>query len=244
MIQFKNVSKTYGQGKYQPKALAAISLEIATEERFGIVGASGSGKSTLLRLINQLETPDTGHILLKGENISCLSTKEQRLNRQKIGMIFQQFHLLNNKTVYENVALPLKLQGKNKQPRVREMMDFVNISNLAHQSPQQLSGGQKQRVAIARALSYDPQILLCDEPTSALDDQHTEEIIQLLKKVHQHFRTTMLIVSHDFSVIRQLCTRAAILEDGHLLDVIQVAPAAKAAIFESYYHRALESLSR
>lgn len=244
MIQFEQVTKTYDLGNPQKKALSAISLEITAKERFGIVGPSGSGKSTLLRLINQLETPDTGRLMLNGEDVFHLPAKEQRLKRQSIGMVFQQFNLLNNKTVYDNVALPLKLQGKTNQIRVMEMMDFVKIDNLANQYPQQLSGGQKQRVAIARALSFDPQILLCDEPTSALDEQHTEEIIQLLKEVHGHFHTTMIIVSHEFSVIRQLCTRAAILEEGQLLDVIQVAPAAESTSFNSYYQRALESLSQ
>lgn len=242
MIQFEQVTKTYDLGNPQKKALSAISLEITAKECFGIVGPSGSGKSTLLRLINQLETPDTGRLMLDDEDVSRLSAKEQRLKRQSIGMIFQQFNLLNNKTVYDNVALPLKLQGKIKQKRVVEIMDFVNIDNLANQYPQQLSGGQKQRVAIARALSFDPRILLCDEPTSALDEQHTEEIIQLLKEVHQHFHTTMVIVSHEFSVIRHLCTRAAILEEGQLLDVIPVSPTEPTA-FDSYYHRALESLN-
>lgn len=244
MIKFEDLTKEYRHGSLKKKALANLSLEIAAEESFGIVGPSGSGKSTLLRLINQLEQPDQGRIVLNNWDISRLSTKEQRLNRKKIGMIFQHFNLLNNKTVYDNVALPLKLQGKNKQQQVREMMDFVNISDLANHYPQQLSGGQKQRVAIARALSFGPQLLLCDEPTSALDEQHTEEIIELLKDVQRKFKTTMVIVSHEFSVIRQLCTRAAILEDGRLLDVIQVNPASQRVGYDSYYHRAVASLSQ
>lgn len=244
MIKLEAVTKYYKQEQHLKKALSSISLEIPTNTSFGIVGPSGSGKSTLLRLINQLEKANSGNIYLDGLDIATLSPKEQRLNRQKIGMIFQQFNLLNNKTVYDNVALPLKLQGKANSQIVNEMMDFVKISDLSQQYPQQLSGGQKQRVAIARALSFRPAILLCDEPTSALDEQHTEEISQLLKQVQQTFQTTLVIVSHEFSVIKHLCQQAAILEKGILLDVVNVTESINQLSYDSYYDRALESLSQ
>lgn len=244
MIKLNAVSKTYTQGNGPRIALNSISLTIPAEKSFGLIGPSGAGKSTLLRLINQLEVPDEGHITIDGHLLSSLTATEQRLNRQGIGMIFQQFNLLNNKTVYDNIALPLKLQGRKELQAIEDMMTFVNIRELAQQYPQQLSGGQKQRVAIARALSFHPKILLCDEPTSSLDEQHTDEIIQLLKSVQETFQTTLVIVSHEFSVIRQLCQQAAILEDGRLIDVIPVKPPSAEMSYDSYYQRALESLSQ
>ena len=244
MITFQNVAKQFSQGPTSTSALSSLSLTIDEAEIFGILGESGSGKSTLLRLINRIEEPTSGEILINGQSYNQLKGKEQQRYRQQTAMIFQQFNLLNNLTVAQNVALPLKLQKKHQPEKIEELLKFVNMWDKQGAYPKQLSGGQKQRVAIARALTTDPQILLCDEPTSALDEQHSNEIIQLLKHINQQFKTTIVIVSHEFQVIRQLCQRGAILEEGKLLDVVQIKPlTTDHKTYSSYYQRALEQLS-
>lgn len=244
MIELTDVTKVFLQGGKEVKALQNINLTIAPQEVFGIVGQSGSGKSTLLRLINHLEQPSSGKVIVSGIDATQLSQQAQRQFRQKTGMIFQQFNLLSNKTVRQNIALPLKLQGKQAMIKVDQMLSFVNLTNKADYYPSQLSGGEKQRVAIARALVIEPTVLLCDEPTSALDEQHTVEILKVLQRVQATFATTIIIVSHEFSVIKSLCQRAAVLDGGKLVALTDVTAEKVQPTYDSYVNRALELLKR
>lgn len=220
MIELKNVSKTY-EAKNKP-ALENISFQVAKGEILGVVGSSGSGKSTLLQLLNLTEKPSSGEILFEQKESKNFFPKEIRSKKQKMAMIFQQFNLLHNLTVAENVALPLKLMGGKSSEKVLRYLDFVGLKEYATMYPRELSGGQKQRVAIARALVKDPQLLLCDEPTSALDEKSTQEIIALLKKIHEEFSPTIILVSHELSVVKALCPKALILEEGKLVETVLV----------------------
>lgn len=220
MIELKNVSKTY-EAKNKP-ALENISFQVSKGEILGVVGASGSGKSTLLQLLNLTEKPSSGEILFEQKESKNFFPKEIRSKKQKMAMIFQQFNLLHNLTVAENVALPLKLMGEKSSEKVLRYLDFVGLKEYATMYPRELSGGQKQRVAIARALVKDPQLLLCDEPTSALDEKSTQEIIALLKKIHEEFSPTIILVSHELSVVKALCPKALILEEGKLVETVLV----------------------
>mgnify|MGYP001942211045 CR=1 FL=1 len=223
------------------RALDGITLSIRAEEILGIVGQSGSGKSTLLRLINHLEAPSAGTVEVAGVDLAQLSPRDRRAQRRRIGMIFQDFNLLANKTVFDNIALVLSLEGRRREgrrDRVMEVLDYVNMADRAHQHPVQLSGGEQQRVAIARALVTDPDVLLCDEPTSALDPQHTDEVVEILRQVRRDLGTTIVLVSHELELVKTLCDRAAILESGRLTGVTDVsAPAAREA-YASYAERA------
>lgn len=220
MIELKNVSKTY-EAKNKP-ALENISFQVSKGEILGVVGASGSGKSTLLQLLNLTEKPSSGEILFEQKESKNFFPKEIRSKKQKMAMIFQQFNLLHNLTVAENVALPLKLMGEKSSEKVLRYLDFVGLKEYATMYPRELSGGQKQRVAIARALVKDPELLLCDEPTSALDEKSTQEIIALLKKIHEEFSPTIILVSHELSVVKALCPKALILEEGKLVETVLV----------------------
>lgn len=216
MIELVELSKTY----QTTQALAPVNLTISDHEIVGIVGKSGSGKSTLLRLINGVESPTTGRIYLDGQHVQALSKEELRQQKAQMGVIFQQFDLLNNLTVTENVALPLKLQRQKNPELVAELLAFVGLTQKAKMYPASLSGGEKQRVAIARALVRQPKYLLCDEATSALDEANTKEIITLLKKVHQRFSPTILFVSHELETVKQLCTRVFVFENSQYLGEI------------------------
>ncbi|MBE1514573.1 methionine ABC transporter ATP-binding protein [Nesterenkonia halotolerans] len=269
MIEFDQVNKTFTQrsatGRGKPlHALHDISLSIDEAEIFGVVGESGSGKSTLLRLINALEAPSSGVVRVNGVDLAALRPAEKRLQRRRIGMIFQQFNLLANKTVAANVALPLSLHRRRGMPgakghgaqettgrgaaetsgrgapreRALEMLDFVNMGAHAAKHPAQLSGGEKQRVAIARALVNEPDILLCDEPTSSLDSQHTDEVMATLLRVRREMDTSIVVVSHELEVIRGACDRAAILESGRLTGVVDIAAPEARERFNSYSERA------
>lgn len=242
MITFENVSKYYSQNNKKITAIKDIDLVIHSNEIFGVIGESGSGKSTLLKLLNTLEKPDAGRITVNGKNLSERTEKEQREERKKTGMIFQHFNLLYNKTVAENVALPLKLSGINDQKKVNEALRFVKMEEKSDRFPTQLSGGEKQRAAIARALISDPKLLLCDEPTSALDGQHVYETAGLLKKVNESFGTTIVIVSHELELIRGLCSRAAIMEKGKILETLTISRTEETKTFSSYYDRVKEAL--
>jgi D-methionine transport system ATP-binding protein len=224
MIQFQSVSKTYRRRRSSVTALDSVDLEIRAGEMFGVVGESGSGKSTLLRLVNHLEAPTSGTVLVDGVDLDALPERERRRHRQDIGMVFQHFNLLANSTVEANVRLPLQLQrgGVAQRERALEMLDFVGMAGHRGSYPVRLSGGEKQRVAIARALVSGPSVLLCDEPTSALDAHHTEEVMETLRAVRDRMDTTVLLVSHELGVIRSSCDRAAVLEDGHLRTVVDV----------------------
>lgn len=243
LIELKNISKKF-IGKDGPfKAVDNVSLIIEENELFGVIGESGAGKSTLLRFINALETPDSGQILVDGVDVQQLTKKELRLHQKQISMIFQQFNLLSNKTVEENIKLPLELYDYKQILPIETVLDFVGLTDKQHSYPSELSGGQKQRVGIARALITRPRILLCDEPTSALDQGTTKEIVEVLKKAHEQFGMTVVIVTHELEVIKELCTRAAVIEEGKLIDTIQVKRQSSQKEFKSYHERALEVLS-
>jgi len=221
MIHMKQVYKAFGS--YE--ALKAINLSISEGEIHGIVGQSGAGKSTLLRMMNKLEQPDKGEVEVAGQALHTLSGTALYQARQSIGMIFQHFNLLSNKTVFDNVALALqlvKLPRQQQKQRVLECLNFVGLSHLAKQYPAQLSGGQKQRVAIARALANNPRVLLCDEPTSALDSVTTAEILDVLKLVNEKLGITIVIVSHELDVIKSICHRVTVMQDGEIYETFPI----------------------
>lgn len=221
MIEFQNVSKHYNLRKNTVHALDHVSLSIREGEIFGVVGFSGAGKSTLLRMINGLEKPDSGQLIVAGKELLKLSRRELRTLRKSIGMVFQQFNLLNSKTVYENVAMPLILNKADKadiDERVKEVLEFVELSDKVYAYPDQLSGGQKQRVGIARALAMNPEILLCDEATSALDPRTTDAILDLLKKIREDLGITIVLITHEMHVIGKICDKVAVMEDGAIVE--------------------------
>src|SRR5690625_255624 len=221
MIEFRNVSKSFTSKNKEVKALETVNLHVHKGDIFGVIGYSGAGKSTLLRTVNLLETPTTGEVLVNGENLASLPKKQLRQAQKGIGMIFQHFHLLNSKTVYDNVAMPLLLSKVKKEEikkRVQETLDFVGLSDKVDNFPDQLSGGQKQRVGIARALVTNPSVLLCDEATSALDPQTTVSILNLLEKVNEAYNITILIITHEMEVIKEVCNRVAVMEDGEVVE--------------------------
>ncbi len=228
MIRFEHVSKTF-QTKNGPfDALKDVSFEIEKGDIYGVIGYSGAGKSTLIRMVNALETPTSGKVWVEGKDIGTLNQKELRNLRKGIGMIFQQFNLLESKTIYDNVAIALKLNGVSKkdiEKRVTELLDFVELSDKKYSYPGQLSGGQKQRVGIARALANNPSILLCDEATSALDPKTTDSILELLKKINEMLHITIVIITHEMNVIQKICNKVAVMDYGQVVEtgsVIQV----------------------
>ena len=228
MIRFEHVSKTF-QTKNGPfDALKDVSFEIEKGDIYGVIGYSGAGKSTLIRMVNALETPTSGNVWVEGKDIGTLNQKELRNLRKGIGMIFQQFNLLESKTIYDNVAIALKLNGVSKkdiEKRVTELLDFVELSDKKYSYPGQLSGGQKPRVGIARALANNPSILLCDEATSALDPKTTDSILELLKKINEMLHITIVIITHEMNVIQKICNKVAVMDYGQVVEtgsVIQV----------------------
>src|SRR5471032_931824 len=219
MIVVEQVSKTYADG--QPAALDKVSLQIADGSIFGIVGRSGAGKSTLLRCLNLLERPTSGRILMDGQDLTLLSDKQLRQQRQRIGMIFQGFNLLHSRNVADNVAVPLEIAGQPKAERVarvKELLELVGLSDKAQAFPSQLSGGQKQRVGIARALAARPDYLLSDEATSALDPETTESILALLRSINQQLGLTIVMITHELNVVKSICDHAALLSAGKVLE--------------------------
>ena len=228
MIRFENISKTFETGKKKFEALQDVSLEIEKGDIYGIIGYSGAGKSTLIRMINALEVPTSGKVFVKGQDLSGLNKTKLRELRKDIGMIFQQFNLLESKTIYDNIAIPLKLNGVSKAEiakRVDELLEFVELSDKKLSYPGQLSGGQKQRVGIARALATNPSILLCDEATSALDPKTTDSILDLLKKINEVFQITIVVITHEMNVIQKICNKVAVMDYGRVVEtgeVIQV----------------------
>lgn len=243
MIVFDKVSKVYEYQGTKNYALKELDLSISEKEIFGVIGESGSGKSTFLKLLNTLEKPSAGHIYMNDQDIFSRSKEERQRSRKSIGMIFQHFNLLYNRTALENVTLPLKLLGVKDQERAKEALGFVGLRDKMNNYPKQLSGGEKQRVAIARALVNEPTLLLCDEPTSALDGQNAYEVMELLRQINQELGTTIILVSHELELIQQLCNRTAILEDGQLLETVTLSPRAKEKAFSSYYERIKERLN-
>ncbi|CPR16343.1 ATP-binding cassette domain-containing protein [Brenneria goodwinii] len=221
MIELKNVSKTFQRKGIAVDALQDIHLRIEKGDIFGIIGYSGAGKSTLLRMINALETPTTGEVSINGVSLNTLRQRQLSALKRDIGMIFQHFSLLRSKTVFQNVAMPLVLAGKSKayiRQRVAELLDYVGLGDRARSYPNELSGGQKQRVGIARALAMNPSILLCDEATSALDPQTTAQILLLLKRINREYNITVVLITHEMSVIQKICNKVAVMEKGRVIE--------------------------
>ncbi len=229
IIQIQHLSKTFKQKKQKVEALRDINLDIYSGEIFGIIGLSGAGKSTLVRCINYLERPTEGTVLLQTDDgivdLSKLSTKQMVPVRQKISMIFQQFNLLMQRNALENVCFPLELAGVKKEvarKRAAELLELVGLADRMDSYPSQLSGGQKQRVAIARALATNPQVLLCDEATSALDPNTTNQVLQLLKDINKQLGVTIILITHEMSVIEKICHRVAIIDQSQIAEVAEV----------------------
>ncbi len=225
MIQFENISKTFDSKTGIVHAVKDVNLRVKKGEVFGVIGYSGAGKSTLVRLINLLERPTTGKIYIDGEDITQFNEKALRQRRKKIGMIFQQFNLLSSRTVFDNIALPLKGQGHSKEEikeKVISLLELVGILDKSKAYPSQLSGGQKQRVAIARALANDPDILLCDEATSALDPQTTKNILKLIKDLNHKLNITVVVITHEMEVVKEICDSVAVMEDGNVVELDSV----------------------
>ena len=221
MIEIKHLSKTFGVSDGTVDALKDITLTIPDGEIYGIIGMSGAGKSTLVRCINMLERPTAGEVLIDGKSMTELSQKELREKRRDITMIFQSFNLLMQRNCLKNVCFPLELAGVKKadaEKRAAELLELVGLGDKFKSYPAQLSGGQQQRVAIARALATHPKILLCDEATSALDPQTTQSILSLIRDIHDRLGITVIIITHQMSVVEQICTRVAILDGGEVAE--------------------------
>ena len=217
MIKLQSIEKIYDTPSGKIHALKGIDLEIARGEIYGIIGLSGAGKSTLVRCINMLERPTAGKVFVDGQDMTTLTESELRTARKSIGMIFQHFNLLSSATVYDNIAFPLKLSGTNSadiKKKVEPLLELVGLKDKANQYPSQLSGGQKQRVGIARALTNDPKVLLCDEATSALDPQTTKSILALIKDINQKLSLTVVVITHEMQVIKDICDKVAVISDG------------------------------
>ncbi|WP_462258880.1 methionine ABC transporter ATP-binding protein [Vagococcus teuberi] len=221
MIELKDISVTFHQPDRQINAVKDVNLTIDKGDIYGIVGFSGAGKSTLVRVINLLQRPTSGEVTIKGENITNLKGKDLRRKRQSIGMIFQHFNLMASRTIFDNVDFSLKYSGKSKQERkekVTELLELVGLSDKHDAYPSQLSGGQKQRVAIARALVNDPKILLCDEATSALDPKTTLQILSLLKELNKRLNLTIVLITHEMQVVKEICNKVAVMENGEIVE--------------------------
>lgn len=221
MIKLEKVSKTFHGGGGDVAAVQDVTLDIREGEIFGIIGFSGAGKSTLVRCINLLERPTAGKVTVDGVELTGLDEKKLREVRRKIGMIFQHFNLLRSRTVYQNIAFPLRksrLSKAEKDAKINSLLELVGLADKKDAYPSQLSGGQKQRVAIARALANDPKVLLCDEATSALDPQTTKSILSLLKKVNEELSITIVLITHEMAVVKDICDRVAIMELGRVVE--------------------------
>lgn len=221
MIKLEHIEKIYPSKKGNVIGVDDVSLHIKSGEIYGIVGYSGAGKSTLLRCINLLERPTSGEIQIDGVNLTALSLKELRQARQSIGMIFQGFHLVSSKTAAENIAFSLKVAGmppEERNERVRELLELVGLADKADHYPAQLSGGQKQRVSIARALANNPKVLLSDEATSALDPSTTKSILRLLKKINEELGITIVLITHEMEVVKEICHRCAVMQNGKVVE--------------------------
>jgi D-methionine transport system ATP-binding protein len=221
MITLQKISKVYQSSGELVPALTEIDLTVAKGDIFGIIGKSGAGKSTLIRCINMLERPTAGTVLVDGQNLSVLGEKALRNERKKISMIFQHFNLLSSRTVFDNVAFPLELAGKSKsqiRSEILPLLELVGLTDKQDQYPAQLSGGQKQRVGIARALANNPKVLLCDEATSALDPQTTNSILKLLKDINRKFQLTIVLITHEMQVIKEICNKVAVIENGRIVE--------------------------
>lgn len=247
IISFENLSKRYEKQGQTFVALDNVTFKVNKGDVYGLIGFSGAGKSTLLRMVNALETPTDGKVFVKGVDLTSLKEGKLREVRKGIGMIFQEFNLLETKTVFDNIAIPLVLRHESKQnikSRVEELLKFVGLEDKAKALPGELSGGQKQRVGIARALATEPEILLCDEATSALDPDTTESILNLLARVNKELNVTILFVTHTIRVVQKLCNRVAILEHGKLVEngsVIDIFSKPKSTIAKRFVETVIPS---
>lgn len=221
MIVLRNISKIFHHGKDALTAVDDVSLDIERGQSYGIIGYSGAGKSTLIRLLNGLEKPTSGSVTIAGQNISAASGETLRRARLKISMVFQHFNLLWSRTVSENIAFSMQIAGVPKaeiKKRVAELIDLVGLNGRENAYPSKLSGGQKQRVGIARALANNPDVLLCDEATSALDPQTTDQILDLLADINRRFGLTIVLITHEMHVVRKICDRVAVMENGRVVE--------------------------
>lgn len=247
IISFENLSKRYEKKGQTFVALDNVTFKVNKGDVYGLIGFSGAGKSTLLRMVNALETPTEGKVFVKGVDLTSLKESKLREVRKDIGMIFQEFNLLETKTVFDNIAIPLVLRHESKQKiksRVEELLKFVGLDDKAKALPGELSGGQKQRVGIARALATEPEILLCDEATSALDPDTTESILNLLARVNKELNVTILFVTHTIRVVQKLCNKVAILEHGKLVEngsVIDIFSKPKSTIAKRFVETVIPS---
>lgn len=246
MIILENVTKIYEASNGSVTAVDNVSLQIKEGEIFGIIGYSGAGKSSLIRLLNGLEKPTKGKVIVAGRDIANIKGKELRKARQEIGMIFQHFNLLWSRTVRENIAFPLEIAGvpkEQRKKRVDELIQLVGLQGREDAYPSQLSGGQKQRVGIARALANNPKVLLCDEATSALDPQTTDSILELLVDINKRLGLTIVLITHEMHVIRKICDRVAVMENGKIVEqgeVLQVFRQPKQAITKRFVQQVVE----
>lgn len=240
MICLEKINKQFSNRSGVVDAMKEVTIHVEKGDIYGIIGFSGAGKSTLIRMVNRLEKPDSGEVIVDGQKLSSLSKEELRKLRRKIGMVFQQFNLLESKTVSQNVALPLILEGADKRKivkRVHEVLKFVDLEDKRDTYVSQLSGGQKQRVGIARALATEPSILLCDEATSALDPKTTESILHLLKRINREMGVTILLITHQMQVIQMICNKVAVMENGQVVEqgsVMEVFSQPKASITREF----------
>lgn len=221
MIDLKDISVTFTQGNREIHAVKNVNLHVDKGDVYGIVGYSGAGKSTLVRVINLLQRPTNGLVEINGTEFTKLTAKELRAKRKSIGMIFQHFNLMKSRSIFDNVDFSLKYSGKSKQERrqkVTELLELVGLSDKVDAYPSQLSGGQKQRVAIARALANDPEILLCDEATSALDPKTTLQILALLRELNKKLGLTIVLITHEMQVVKEICNKVAVMEDGEVIE--------------------------
>jgi len=245
MIVIENLTKIYKTKKRDISAVDHLNLSIAEGEIFGVIGYSGAGKSTFIRLLNRLEEPTSGTISIDNKEITSLGSKDLRIARQNIGMVFQHFNLLWSRTVKENIAFPLEVAGikaDERNKRVEELIGLVGLSGREDAYPSELSGGQKQRVGIARALANNPKVLLCDEATSALDPETTNSILELLVKINKELNLTIVLITHEMQVIQKICNRVAVMEDGKVVelgDVIEVFSHPKQPITKKFIEQAL-----
>lgn len=242
MIRLSNVQKTYPARRGSPahKALHGINLDIAAGEIVGVIGRSGAGKSTLIRCINLLEVPTSGNVIVDGTDVTQLAKRDLPLFRRQLGMVFQHFNLLSSRTVYDNIALPLELAGASKADiaaAVDPLLPLVGLEDKRDRYPAELSGGQKQRVGIARALSSNPKVVLCDEVTSALDPETTRQILSLLRDINKRLGLTMVVITHEMAVVKQLCDRVAVMDGGVIVEEGKVD-----AIFANPTHATTQSL--
>ncbi|WP_276927687.1 methionine ABC transporter ATP-binding protein [Faecalibaculum rodentium] len=227
MIRLEHVTKTFQTRDGDVHAVKDVSLDIAEGQIFGIIGFSGAGKSTLVRCMNLLERPEEGKVIFNGKNLLDLDAAGLRHARQKMSMIFQHFNLMRSRTVYENIALPLRMEKRPKEEidkKVMELLDLIDLVERRDSYPSQLSGGQKQRVAIARALATDPKVLLCDEATSALDPQTTQSILHLIRRINRERNITVVVITHEMLVVKEICDRVAVMEAGRVVETNDLVP--------------------